>query len=110
MLFFNSQSIPELSGLSFQQRMSVVRMATDRLSVPTKLLLNIVKLIILFAFFMAIARAESWHMLYYSIGLVIVYPLIMRPLTFYFARRFFRPVRFKLYPETSIDQEPSDAA
>ncbi|CAM5220706.1 DUF6170 family protein [Alishewanella longhuensis] len=109
MLFFNSQSIPELSGLSFQQRMSVVRMATDRLSVPIKLLLNIIKLIILFSFFMAIARAEGWYMLYYSLGLVIVYPLITRPLTFYFARRFFRPVRFKLYPELSTDQEQNDA-
>lgn len=105
MLFFNSQSIPELAGLTFEQRMAVIRLATDRLSVPTKLVLNIIKLVILFSFFMAIARAEGWHIVYYVLGLLVVYPLITRPLTFHYSRRFFRQVRFKLYPESGSDQQ-----
>jgi len=43
MLYLNSQKIPELAGLTFAQRMEVIRKAADELPVPTKITLNIVK-------------------------------------------------------------------
>lgn len=83
MLYWNSQSLPELRGLNFRQRMAVIRRASDLLPVPKKLLLNLLKLLVLIPPFMAIARASSVvEALLLALLLVLVYPLLTRPLTF----------------------------
>jgi len=99
MIYFNSQSIPELQGLTFSQRMQVVRAAADRLSVPIKIALNIIKLIILSALFILIARAEGWAIVGYVLLLVIAYPLITRPLTFFLCRSQFAVIRRQQFPQ-----------
>lgn len=84
MLYWNSQSLPQLQGLNFRERMAVIRRASDMLPIPQKLVLNIFKLVVLVPPFMAIARSGSitegalWALL-----LVIVYPLLTRPITFF---------------------------
>lgn len=98
MLYLNSQSIPELKGLTFAQRMQVIRAAADRLPVPTKILLNVIKLIILSVLFIFIARAEGLAILGYIIVLIVVYPLVTRPLTFYLCRSQLLTVRRKQFP------------
>lgn len=86
-MFWNSRSIPELQGLNFSQRMQVLRRATDQLNTPTKLLLNIVKLIVLVPPFMLIARAGSAaELIGWALLLVVIYPLATRPLTFALVR------------------------
>lgn len=95
-MYFSSHQIPELNGLNFAQRMSVVRAASDKLSVPQKLMLNLIKLAILFIFFMYIARAGDWTALLYIAGLVVVYPLVTRPLTFMLCQPYFAEVRKNL--------------
>lgn len=97
MLYFNSQHIPELKGLNFSQRMHVVRTAADRLAPPVKIILNVVKLILLFLLFILIARAEGWHLIGYTLLLVVLYPLITRPLTFALCRAQFAQIRRQLY-------------
>ncbi|MCH8536361.1 MAG: DUF6170 family protein [Alkalimonas sp.] len=92
-MYFSSHQIPELDGLNFAERMSVVRGASDKLSVPKKLLLNLIKLAILFIFFMYIARAGDWTALLYIVGLIVAYPMITRPLTFMLCRPYFTEVR-----------------
>jgi hypothetical protein len=83
MLYWNSQSLPELSGLNFRQRMAVIRRASDLLPVPKKLLLNVLKLLVLIPPFMAIARATTIpEALLWGLLLVLVYPVLTRPLTF----------------------------
>lgn len=97
MLFLNSQKIPELAGLNFAQRMQVLRTAADRLPVPTKITLNIIKLIILSLMFILIARAEGWFIVGYIVALIIIYPLVTRPLTFLLCRGQLAQVRRQLY-------------
>lgn len=99
MLYFNSQSIPELQGLNFGQRMHVLRTAADRLPAPTKISLNIAKLIILSLMFILIARAEGLAILGYVVLLVVVYPLLTRPLTYYLCRKSLATIRKQHYPE-----------
>lgn len=99
MLYFNSQSIPELQGLSFAQRMQVLRTAADRLPVPTKILLNIVKLILLSVLFIFIARAEGMAIVGYILLLVIIYPLLTRPLTYYLCRKSLAGIRRQQFPD-----------
>jgi hypothetical protein len=75
MLYWNSQSLPELSGLNFRQRMAVIRRASDLLPVPKKLLLNLLKLLVLIPPFMAIARSSSIsEALLLALLLVLIYP------------------------------------
>jgi multisubunit Na+/H+ antiporter MnhG subunit len=99
MIYFNSQSIPELQGLNFSQRMQVIRAAADRLPAPTKITLNIIKLIILSVLFILIARAEGWAIAGYVALLVVLYPLITRPITFYLCRKSFAGIRRQQFPE-----------
>jgi hypothetical protein len=98
MIYFNSQSIPELQGLNFSQRMQVIRAAADRLPAPTKITLNIIKLVILSVLFILIARAEGWAIAGYVLLLVVLYPLITRPLTFYLCRKHLAGIRRQQFP------------
>ncbi|MGP9801384.1 DUF6170 family protein [Rheinheimera sp. NSM] len=98
MLYLNSQKIPELAGLSFSQRMEVIRKAADNLPVPTKITLNIIKLLVLVPLFLLIARAEGWAIAGYIVLLLVAYPAITRPLTFALCRKHFATVRRQLFP------------
>lgn len=82
MIYFNSQSIPELLGLGSSQRMQVLRTAADGLPTPTKITLNIIRLIILSTLFIMIVRAEGWMIVTYIVLLVVLYPLFTRPINF----------------------------
>lgn len=99
MIYFNSQSIPELQGLNFSQRMQIIRTAADRLPAPTKITLNIIKLIILSVLFIMIARADGRAIAGYILLLVVLYPLITRPITFYLCRKQFATIRRQQFPE-----------
>lgn len=99
MIYLNSQSIPELAGLNFSQRMQVIRQAADKLPVPTKITLNIIKLLVLVPLFLLIARADGWAIAGYAVLLVLVYPLITRPLTFALCRKQLHQVRQQLFPQ-----------
>lgn len=98
MLYLNSQSIPELEGLTFAQRMAVIRKAADGLPAPTKITLNIIKLLVLVPLFLLIARADGWMIPAYILLLIIAYPVITRPITFALCRKDFRRVRKQLFP------------
>ena len=99
MIHLTSQQIPALQGLKFQQRMHVIKLAVNQLSVPRKLILNITKLIILVHFFSVLARFEGWVLLPYLIAAGLVYPLITNPVTYYLTRHQLTKARQALYPE-----------
>jgi len=80
---WNTKNITELQGLNFRDRMAVIRRATDMLDQPKKLVLNLLKLAILIPPFMAIARATSFaEAAGWGFSLLVVYPLLTRPVTF----------------------------
>lgn len=97
MLYWNSQSLPELKGLNFRERMAVIRRASDLLPVPKKLLLNVLKLLVLIPPFLAIARAATIpEALLWAVLLVLVYPLLTRPVTFLLVGPLLRQARHQL--------------
>jgi hypothetical protein len=98
MFYLNSQRIPELHGLTFAQRMAVIRKAADNLTTPVKVGLNLVKLLILVPLFLLIARADGWMIAAYVLLLLFAYPLIIRPITFALCRKDFRRIRQQLFP------------
>jgi hypothetical protein len=106
MLYWNSQSLPELKGLNFRERMAVIRRASDLLPVPQKLLLNVLKLLVLIPPFMAIARAASLTEAFlWSLLLVLIYPLLTRPLTFVLVGPLLRQARHQLQNSSAMTDE-----
>ncbi|MDX1677576.1 DUF6170 family protein [Arsukibacterium sp.] len=106
MLYFNSHKIPELRGLNFAQRMQVVRACADKLPAPTKVGLNILKLLVLSGLFILIARADGWAIAGYVLLLIIAYPLITRPITYALCQSQFSAMRRQLFEQ----KNPPDAA
>lgn len=106
MLYWNSQSLPGLEGLKFRERMAVIRRASDLLPVPKKLMLNVLKLLVLIPLFMAIARASTMtEALLWALLLILVYPLLTRPLTFWLVIPLIRQARHQLqFTAASTDQ------
>lgn len=99
MIHFNSHKIPELAGLTFAQRMQLTRAAADKLTTPVKVMLNIIKLCILTPLFILIARANGWEIVGYILLLLVLYPLVTRPITFHLCRTQFVALRRKHFPE-----------
>ncbi len=104
MLYFNSQKIPELQGLNFDQRMQVVRTAADKLPAPTKVGLNTLKLIIIFGLFILMARADGWAMLGYALLIAPLYLIITRPITFALCQSRFTTARRQLFEQEKKSQ------
>lgn len=96
-MFWNSRALPELQQLNFRDRMAVLRRASDLLPTPKKLILNVWKLCVLIPPFMLIARAETvWQGLGFAVGLVVIYPLLTRPVTFALTRPLLTQARSQL--------------
>ncbi|WP_337840346.1 DUF6170 family protein [Rheinheimera sp.] len=95
-MHFSSHTIAELQGLNFAQRMQVIRKATDQLPTPKKLLLNLLKLAILIPLFMLIARYQHMADLVWIAALLLAYPLLTRPLTFWLCQPYLRQSRAQL--------------
>lgn len=101
MLYWNSRSVPELNGLNFRERMQVLRKAADQLPTPQKLLLNLLKLVVLIPLFLWIARApDLLSAALYLVLLLVLYPLITRPVTFYLVQKSLTSVRAGLTPKS----------
>lgn len=106
MLYWNSQSLPQLQGLNFRERMTVIRRASDLLPVPKKLLLNLLKLAILIPPFMAIARSASIaEATLWTVALIVVYPLLTRPLTFALVEPLLPQARHQLSESSQVDEQ-----
>jgi hypothetical protein len=96
-MFWNSRALPELQQLNFRDRMAVLRRAADQLPTPQKLILNVWKLCVLIPPFLLIARAETvLHAAGLALGLVLIYPLLTRPVTFALVRPLLTQARRQL--------------
>ena len=89
-IYFSSRRVPELKDLDTQTRIDRVRMALDKLSVPQKLLFNIIKLLIITPLFYAVASVEGWSLIYVLIPVLAAYFVVVQPLKFYFCRPILR--------------------
>ena len=92
-MYFSTQKIPELAGLSVKERQQIVHLAVSNLPAVKKVTLNICKLVCLTPIFLLLANIESWYLL---IGLLIVglsYPLITTPLTLSFIKPYLTQAR-----------------
>ena len=85
-MLFDTRKVPELEGLSYKQRMQVIKLAYDHSHIMKKAGLNTCKFIILAPVFFLIAKEQSWSIFPWIILTFLLYPLLTKPLTIFFVR------------------------
>ncbi|MFD2168209.1 DUF6170 family protein [Thalassotalea euphylliae] len=81
-LYFSSKDIPALNECSIQERNEKIHTAQQKLTVPEKLLLNILKLFLLVPPFIYLAR-QDWGNLSVTLLISLIgYGFAFRPIMF----------------------------
>jgi hypothetical protein len=82
-IYFSSKNIPGLANLPLTQRLAVIAQAQQKLTVPEKFYLNLIKLAILLPVFILIFRSsDSWFSLVWAALVALVYPLVLKPIQY----------------------------
>ena len=87
-IFFSSRHIPELSELSIQERKQKIGQALQKLSVPEKLTLNLIKLAMLIPPFFFLARQDWTFFSIAALVSVLVKMWIYIPIQLSFCRKY----------------------
>ncbi|MDN3651663.1 DUF6170 family protein [Thalassotalea ponticola] len=82
--YFSSNQFEQLKDFNFAEKQQIIELANHKMTAPTKLLLNILKLLILIPPFMLLARVDSWLFVLPLILLLVCYFVILRPLSLMF--------------------------
>jgi len=86
-MYFSSKDIPELANKPLKERAELIYKAQAKLTVPEKLILNLLKLVLLIPPFIYLAR-QDWGVLTLTVALSLVgYMLIFKPISFTFLQR-----------------------
>jgi len=86
-MIFSTNQIPELQTFSIKERQALMAIANTKLTVPEKLILNLIKLCLIIPPFMYLSAKD---VVGFVIALVLVlsaYAFIMRPIALMFARK-----------------------
>jgi hypothetical protein len=82
-IYFSSKNIPGVAHLPLTERLAIIAQALQKLTVPEKLCLNLLKLAILLPVFILIFRSsESWFSLVWAALVALVYPLVLKPIQY----------------------------
>ncbi|MAG76575.1 MAG: hypothetical protein CL811_07425 [Colwelliaceae bacterium] len=82
--YLSSKDIPALSESSFQERNEKVYRAQQKLTVPEKLILSILKLILLIPPFIYLARQDWLILLVTLVGSTAAFFCVFRPISLAF--------------------------
>lgn len=86
-MLFSSNQIEELEAYSFKERREILALAMQKLTVPQKLVLNLLKLTLLIPPFIYLARQE-WSTLAIAVAISsLAYLFIMKPVSLTFCSK-----------------------
>lgn len=83
-MIFSSNQIKALSDFNLGDRHQILTLAFAFLTVPQKLILNLIKLALLIPPFIYLARQDWGLMTFTTIVVLLCYLMIMKPLSLYF--------------------------
>ena len=90
-IYLTAKSIPALHGRDMKERLQAIEAATAKMTVPEKMMLNIIKLLVLVPAFIFIFRlGKDWWSLAYAIGLFFIYPVILRPVQYTLCAKYIK--------------------
>lgn len=87
-LNFSTKNFTELEKYSIKERQQILSVAMGKLSVPEKLIINLLKLIALIPPFLALAALNIGQIVIAIAFSLLVYILAMRPLSLKFAKSY----------------------
>lgn len=87
-LYLSSKQLPELVQHSPRERQEILSKAQQKLTVPEKLVLNILKLFMLTPPFLFLARQEIIALTFALIGSFTLYFFVAKPLKLHFCRKY----------------------
>lgn len=81
--YFFTQNIPALKGLPLTERIALMDKASQRLTVPEKTLINLLKLLVFIPVFALILNiAANWTSVLWTVVVFLGYPLIIKPIQY----------------------------
>ncbi|WP_438864973.1 DUF6170 family protein [Neptunicella sp.] len=92
-LIFSSKHIPQLAALPLVERIDKLSQASKQLTLPEKLLLNILKLVILVpVFFLLLRVGQDWSVMLWMLLLLLCFPLLIKPLQYGLSEKYLSDV------------------
>lgn len=90
-IYTSTKKIPGLESLTVTERMAVLEQAANRMTVPEKTLLNIIKLLVIVPVFVFLLRiVESWWSLAWAALILLLYPLLVKPLQYSLSAKYLK--------------------
>ena len=78
------------------ERMAALEKAGNRMSVPEKTLLNLIKLLVIVPVFALVLRSvESWWSLAWAALILLLYPLFVKPLQYSLSAKYIKTNELK---------------
>ena len=88
-IYTSTKKIPGLEHLSLTERMAALEAASNRIPIPEKTLLNILKLFVIVpVFYLLLQVANDWWALAWAALIMLLYPLLVKPLQYSMAVKY----------------------
>lgn len=90
-IYTSTKKIPGLEQLSVTERMAILEQASNRMTIPEKTLLNIIKLIVIVPVFALLLRVvDNWWALAWAALVLLLYPLFVKPLQYSLSAKYIK--------------------
>lgn len=90
-IYTSTKNIPGLEDVPVTERMALLEQAANRMTVPEKTLLNIIKLLVIVPVFALVLRVvESWWSLAWAALILLLYPLFVKPLQYSLSAKYIK--------------------
>lgn len=90
-IYTSTKKIPGLENKSVTERMTLLEQASNRITVPERTMLNIIKLLVIVPVFALLLRVvESWWSLAWAGLILLLYPLIVKPLQYSLSAKYLK--------------------
>jgi len=88
-IYTSTKKIPGLQNMTLPERMAVLEQAANRMTVPEKTMLNVIKLFVLIPVFALLLRVvENWWSLAWAGLILLLYPLFVKPLQYSISAKY----------------------
>ena len=95
-IYTSTKNIPGLQNMPVTERMAALEKAGNRMSVPEKTLLNLIKLLVIVPVFALVLRSvESWWSLAWAALILLLYPLFVKPLQYSLSAKYIKTNELK---------------
>lgn len=88
-IYTSSKQVPGLETLTLTERLAVMERAFQRLTVPEKTLMNVLKLLVIVPVFIFILRVQQdWVSLIWAALVLALYPIFINPMKYSLAAKY----------------------